>query len=144
MARMLGFSEEDKQRIGVARQGDGKGVVRGVLGLPGRLVGGILGGGGGASEAHSATAPDDQVSLSLSHAHAAHMSFIAICAPMPISVNIFSKLLLEKFLFAVIRRFMGGLSSHGNGKRKEAVQFQSRSKLYSNYISFAGLWRNYS
>lgn len=89
MARMLGFSEEDKQRIGVARQGDGKGVVRGVLGLPGRLVGGILGGGGGASEAHSATAPDDQVSLSLSHAHAAHMSFIAICAPMPISVNIY-------------------------------------------------------
>lgn len=84
MARMLGFSEEDKQRIGVARQGDGKGVVRGVLGLPGRLVGGILGGGGGASEAHSATAPDDQVSLSLSHtrAHTAHMSFIAICAPI--------------------------------------------------------------
>ncbi|XP_010261412.1 PREDICTED: golgin candidate 4 [Nelumbo nucifera] len=44
MVRMLGFSEEDKQRIGVAQQGAGKGVVRGVLGLPGRLVGGILGG----------------------------------------------------------------------------------------------------
>ncbi|KAJ6400655.1 hypothetical protein OIU84_016151 [Salix udensis] len=43
MVRMLGFSDEDKQRIGVAQQG-GKGVVRGVLGLPGRLVGGILGG----------------------------------------------------------------------------------------------------
>ncbi|KAL3604164.1 hypothetical protein D5086_005023 [Populus alba] len=43
MVRMLGFSDEDKQRIGAAQQG-GKGVVRGVLGLPGRLVGGILGG----------------------------------------------------------------------------------------------------
>ncbi|KAA8520693.1 hypothetical protein F0562_015035 [Nyssa sinensis] len=45
MVRMLGFSDEDKQRIGGAQQGAGKGVVRGVLGLPGRLVGGILGGG---------------------------------------------------------------------------------------------------
>ncbi|KAL1360515.1 hypothetical protein HN51_005915 [Arachis hypogaea] len=44
MVRMLGFSEEDKQRIGSAQQRPGKGVVRGVLGLPGRLVGGILGG----------------------------------------------------------------------------------------------------
>ncbi|XP_068478103.1 golgin candidate 3-like isoform X2 [Phaseolus vulgaris] len=43
MVRMLGFSDEDKQRIGGAQQGAGKGVVRGVLGLPGRLVGGILG-----------------------------------------------------------------------------------------------------
>ncbi|KAK9145192.1 hypothetical protein Sjap_005095 [Stephania japonica] len=50
MVRMLGFSEEDKQRIGLAQQGVGKGVVRGVLGLPGRLVGGIL---GGSSEASS-------------------------------------------------------------------------------------------
>uniref|UniRef100_A0A6V7QYN4 Golgin candidate 4 n=1 Tax=Ananas comosus var. bracteatus TaxID=296719 RepID=A0A6V7QYN4_ANACO len=44
MVRMLGFSEEDKQRIGFAQHAAGKGVVRGVLGLPGRLVGGILGG----------------------------------------------------------------------------------------------------
>nr|GEX39281.1 hypothetical protein [Tanacetum cinerariifolium] len=44
MVRMLGFSEEEKQRIGVAQQGAGRGVVRGVFGLPGRLVGGILGG----------------------------------------------------------------------------------------------------
>ncbi|KAB2002991.1 hypothetical protein ES319_D11G102000v1 [Gossypium barbadense] len=44
MVRMLGFSDEDKQRIGVAQHGPGKGVVRGVLGLPGHLVGGILGG----------------------------------------------------------------------------------------------------
>ncbi|KAI4328851.1 hypothetical protein L6164_021174 [Bauhinia variegata] len=44
MVRMLGFSDEDKQRIAVAQQGATKGVGRGVLGLPGRLVGGILGG----------------------------------------------------------------------------------------------------
>ncbi|GMH00467.1 hypothetical protein Nepgr_002306 [Nepenthes gracilis] len=42
MVRMLGFTDEDKQRIGIAQQGAGKGAVRGVLGLPGRLVGGIL------------------------------------------------------------------------------------------------------
>lgn len=52
MVRMLGFSEEDKQRIGGAQQGAGKGVVRGVLGLPGRLVGGILGGSSPESPAH--------------------------------------------------------------------------------------------
>ncbi|KAL5989173.1 hypothetical protein ACLOJK_010063 [Asimina triloba] len=45
MVRMLGFSEEDKQRIGFAQQVAGKGIVRGVLGLPGRLVGGMLGSG---------------------------------------------------------------------------------------------------
>ncbi|XP_031111699.1 golgin candidate 4-like isoform X3 [Ipomoea triloba] len=45
LARMLGFSDEEKQRIGIAQQGSGKGVIRGVLGLPGRLVGGIFGGG---------------------------------------------------------------------------------------------------
>ncbi|KAG8087205.1 hypothetical protein GUJ93_ZPchr0010g9855 [Zizania palustris] len=44
MVRMLGFSEEDKQRIGSAQSNAGRGVVRGVLGLPGRLVGGIVGG----------------------------------------------------------------------------------------------------
>lgn len=43
--RMLGFSEEDKQRIGFAQSNARRGVVRGVLGLPGRLVGGIVGGG---------------------------------------------------------------------------------------------------
>ncbi|KAI3444478.1 hypothetical protein Pfo_001143 [Paulownia fortunei] len=58
MVRMLGFSDEDKQRIGVAQQGAGKGVVRGVLGLPGRLVGGILG--SGAAEAHTTMASDNQ------------------------------------------------------------------------------------
>lgn len=42
---MLGFSDEEKQRIGIAQQGSGKGVIQGVLGLPGRLVGGIFGGG---------------------------------------------------------------------------------------------------
>ncbi|CAN1237475.1 Golgin candidate 4 [Linum grandiflorum] len=54
MVRMLGFTDEDKQRIGVAQQG-GKGVVRGVLGLPGRLVGGILGGGSADANANAAS-----------------------------------------------------------------------------------------
>lgn len=58
MVRMLGFSEEDKQRIGVAQQGTGKGVVRGVLGLPGRLVGGILS--GGSAEANTNMASENQ------------------------------------------------------------------------------------
>ncbi|KAG8477459.1 hypothetical protein CXB51_031058 [Gossypium anomalum] len=44
MVRMRGFSDEDKQRMGVAQHGPGKGVIRGVLDLPGHLVGGILGG----------------------------------------------------------------------------------------------------
>ncbi|XP_059456767.1 golgin candidate 3-like isoform X2 [Corylus avellana] len=55
MVRMLGFSDEDKQRIGAAQQVAGKGVVRGVLGLPGRLVGGILGGGSAESPANAAS-----------------------------------------------------------------------------------------
>lgn len=55
MVRMLGFSDEDKQRIGVAQQGASKGVVRGVLGIPGRLVGGILGGGSAGSPANAAS-----------------------------------------------------------------------------------------
>ncbi|XP_019456353.1 PREDICTED: golgin candidate 3-like isoform X2 [Lupinus angustifolius] len=59
MVRMLGFSDEDKQRIGGAQQGAGKGVVRGVLGLPGRLVGGMLGG-GGSTEAAANTGSDNQ------------------------------------------------------------------------------------
>lgn len=58
---MLGFSDEDKQRIGIAQQGAGKGVVRGVLGLPGRLVGGILGGGNSQAEAHPNMASENQV-----------------------------------------------------------------------------------
>ncbi|PAN35107.1 hypothetical protein PAHAL_6G181800 [Panicum hallii] len=60
MVRMLGFSEEDKQRIGFAQNSAGKGVVRGVLGLPGRLVGGIVGGG---SSGKSAQASQDSQSF---------------------------------------------------------------------------------
>ncbi|PUZ51317.1 hypothetical protein GQ55_6G174300 [Panicum hallii var. hallii] len=60
MVRMLGFSEEDKQRIGFAQNNAGKGVVRGVLGLPGRLVGGIVGGG---SSGKSAQASQDSQSF---------------------------------------------------------------------------------
>lgn len=63
MVRMLGFSNEDKQRIGLAQQGPGKGVVRGVLGLPGRLVGGILG--GSSSESAVNVGSDNQVISSL-------------------------------------------------------------------------------
>ncbi|XP_048591637.1 golgin candidate 3-like isoform X3 [Brassica napus] len=55
MVRMLGFSEEDKERIGVAQQGGGKGVVRGVLGFPGRFVGGILSGKPAGSHANAAS-----------------------------------------------------------------------------------------
>ncbi|CAN8254020.1 unnamed protein product [Cochlearia groenlandica] len=58
MVRMLGFSEEDKERIGVAQQGGSKGVVRGVLGFPGRFVGGMLGGKSAGS--HANTASDNQ------------------------------------------------------------------------------------
>lgn len=58
MVRMLGFSDEDKQRIGLAQHGAGKGVVRGVLGLPGRLVGGILG--GTSADQHSGMASENQ------------------------------------------------------------------------------------
>jgi hypothetical protein len=63
MVRMLGFSNEDKQRIGLAQQGPGKGVVRGVLGLPGRLVGGILG--GSSTESAVNVGSDNQVISSL-------------------------------------------------------------------------------
>lgn len=60
MVRMLGFSEEEKQRIGGAQQGvGGKGVVRGVLGFPGRFVGGILGGSGGSAEGQANVAPEN-------------------------------------------------------------------------------------
>lgn len=62
IVRMLGFSDEDKQRIGVAQQGAGKGVVRGVFGLPGRLVGGILG--GSSTEAAANAGSDNQVTCS--------------------------------------------------------------------------------
>lgn len=61
MVRMLGFSDEDKQRIGIAQQGAGKGVVRGVLGLPGRLVGGILG--GNSTDAHANMSSENQVNF---------------------------------------------------------------------------------
>ncbi|XP_022959209.1 golgin candidate 3-like isoform X2 [Cucurbita moschata] len=55
MVRMLGFSEDDKMRIGAAKQGPSKGVVRGVLGFPGRLVGGILGGSSAETPANMAS-----------------------------------------------------------------------------------------
>ncbi|XP_044444929.1 golgin candidate 3 isoform X4 [Triticum aestivum] len=60
MVRMLGFSEEDKQRIGSAQSNVGKVVVRGVLGLPGRLVGGLVGGNSAGKSTH---APQDNQSF---------------------------------------------------------------------------------
>lgn len=62
MVRMLGFSEEEKQRVGFAQQAARRGVVRGVLGIPGRLVGGILGGG---TPEGSHTPSENQVNSSL-------------------------------------------------------------------------------
>jgi len=62
MVRMLGFTEEDKQRVGLAQQTATKGgVVRGVFSLPGRFVGGLLGSGGDASP--RAAPSDNQVSF---------------------------------------------------------------------------------
>lgn len=61
MVRMLGFSDEDKQRVGVAQQGAGKSVVRGVLGIPGRFVGGIIGS-RAPEESHSDVASDQVIS----------------------------------------------------------------------------------
>jgi len=63
MVRMLGFSDEDKQRIGVAQQGASNSVIRGVFRLPGRLVGGILG--GSSTEAAANAGSDNQVTFHL-------------------------------------------------------------------------------
>jgi hypothetical protein len=63
MVRMLGFSDEDKQRIGIAQQGASNGVIRGVFRLPGRLVGGILG--GSSTEAAANAGTDNQVTFHL-------------------------------------------------------------------------------
>ncbi|XP_024534611.1 golgin candidate 4-like [Selaginella moellendorffii] len=58
MARMLGFSDDDKRRVGLAHQNSGKpGVMRSVFGLPGRVVGGILSGG---NDNSSFTTSNDQ------------------------------------------------------------------------------------
>ena len=64
MVRMLGFSEEDKKRIGFAQNAAGKGVVRGVLGLPGRFVGGILGGSSPEASSHTS---ENQVGFFFHH-----------------------------------------------------------------------------
>lgn len=58
MVRMLGFSEEDKRRVGMAQQNArGGGMVRSVFGVPGRIVGGILG--SSDSETSPRTAPGE-------------------------------------------------------------------------------------
>lgn len=63
MVRMLGFSDEDKQRIGIAQQGASNGVIQGVFRLPGRLVGGILG--GSSTEAAANAGSHNQVTFHL-------------------------------------------------------------------------------
>eukprot|EP00850_Spirogloea_muscicola_P013332 SM000090S24294 [mRNA] locus=s90:103102:108573:+ [translate_table: standard] len=47
MCRMLGFTHEDKQRVGLAQSNARGGVVRNVIGFSGKLVGGLLGPGRG-------------------------------------------------------------------------------------------------
>jgi len=75
MVRMLGFSEEDKQRIGSAQSNAGKGVVRGVLGLPGRLVGGIVGGNSADKSTH-ASQDNQEVFLSAFCSCSGHDAFV--------------------------------------------------------------------
>lgn len=89
MVRMLGFSDEDKQRIGIAQQGAGKGVVRGVLGLPGRLVGGIMG--GGSAEAPTTMASEDQVVLSVTFSGSPYSLFGARLCTFYIYKKLFFK-----------------------------------------------------
>ncbi|CAA2987544.1 Hypothetical predicted protein [Olea europaea subsp. europaea] len=89
MVRMLGFSDEDKQRIGIAQQGAGKGVVRGVLGLPGRLVGGIMG--GGSAEAPTTMASEDQVVLSVTFSGSPYSPFGARLCTFYIYKKLFFK-----------------------------------------------------
>eukprot|EP00897_Mesotaenium_endlicherianum_P007259 jgi/Mesen1/6561/ME000336S05783 len=68
MARMLGFSEEEKKRLNAAYQGArGAGVVQGVLGIPGKLVGGFLGGMSSGSHGDDSSPPlplDESMSFS--------------------------------------------------------------------------------
>ena len=63
MVRMLGFSEEDKRRVGMAQQQSsrGGGMVRSVFGVPGRIVGGILGSSDSEATSPRASPGDNQV-----------------------------------------------------------------------------------
>jgi hypothetical protein len=62
MVRMLGFSEEDKRRVGMAQQNArGGGMVRSVFGVPGRIVGGILGSSDSETTSPRAAPGDNQV-----------------------------------------------------------------------------------
>ncbi|XP_024369261.1 uncharacterized protein [Physcomitrium patens] len=62
MVRMLGFSEEDKRRVGLAQQNARSGgMVRGVFGVPSRIVGGILG--SSDSDTSSLAAPGENSSF---------------------------------------------------------------------------------
>ena len=120
MVRMLGFSEEDKERIGVAQQGGGgKGVVRGVLGLPGRFVGGILGGKSAGSHANVA-ASDNQVKTPSS-----------LIQRMSTRSKFFHGEILFFWIFvsAVFCGFMGGFLTQ---RRRRARKKRSRRGSSSN------------
>lgn len=92
MVRMLGFSEEDKQRIGFAQHGAGKGVVRGVLGLPGRLVGGML---GGRTTEISSHASENQVSCLFYHHPLQSFVYVPSCTIRKSDIFLFVKMGLQ-------------------------------------------------
>lgn len=134
MVRMLGFSEEDKQRIGFAQSNAGRGVVRGVLGLPGRLVGGIVG--GGPSGKSTQSSQDSQVgSLCL-------IPFFSSHDPIPFTSEVEQTTRSTKLCFAlcynltvgigfpvtscaVLRGPMGGLPAQGDGRKGETGSLRS-------------------
>lgn len=62
MARILGFTEEDKKRVGLAKAGlERRGVVSGVLGAPGRIVGAVFGGASAPSSPRASISDRDLV-----------------------------------------------------------------------------------
>ena len=121
MVRMLGFSEEDKERIGVAQQGGGKGVVRGVLGFPGRFVGGILGGKTAGSHANAAS--DNQVKTSPLHNKALIQVIESIHGAS------FTKRYCSLVFLTVFCGFMGGFLTE---RRRRARKKRSRRDSSSN------------
>jgi hypothetical protein len=66
MARILGFTEEDKKRVGLAKAGlERRGVVSGVLGAPGRIVGAVFGGASAPSSPRASISDRDLVRAQL-------------------------------------------------------------------------------
>jgi hypothetical protein len=132
MVRMLGFSEEEKQTIGLAQNNSGKGVVRGVLGLPGRLVGGIV---GGSSPGKSTQASQDsQVGSIFSITLLSSFTTLFFSRQSP-SVFFITSHHVDRYqitnthcgtFYAVICRPMGRLSAQGD-RRKGETKGEKRS-----------------